>query len=104
MKLIVDEDVAKVAEFMMHAHIPAEKLQDVARGIAQLAELIWPEDDLWQKPRFLPFRLQIESLKSQYSGDSRPPLDATPHRPDDQNTTQAHDHGTASLSGEDREL
>jgi hypothetical protein len=105
MKLIVDEDVAKVVEFMMHAHIPAQKLQDVARGVVQLAELLWPEDDLWQKPRFSPLRLQIDPFNaSPCSGGLRPPPDATPHPPDGLNAIQAHDHGSASRSEEDREL
>jgi hypothetical protein len=64
MKLIVDEHVAKVVEFMMHAHIRAEKLQATARGVMQLAELIWPEDDLWQKPIYRALRLEIESLSA----------------------------------------
>ena len=42
MKLIVDEDVAKVAEFM-RLNIDAIKLQRVARALVQLGELIWPE-------------------------------------------------------------
>ncbi len=42
MKLVVDKDVAKVAEFMV-LNIPGTKLQRVARALVQLGELIWPE-------------------------------------------------------------
>jgi hypothetical protein len=40
MKIIVDRDVAKVAEFMERNMI-APKLQEVAHGLAKLVDLIW---------------------------------------------------------------
>jgi hypothetical protein len=40
MKIIVDRDVAKVAEFM-ERNLIAPKLQEVAHGLAKLADLIW---------------------------------------------------------------
>jgi hypothetical protein len=52
MKLIVDEDIAKVAEFMLR-NCPAVKLQKIARGLVQLGELIWPEQYPWlERPFF----------------------------------------------------
>ncbi len=43
MKLVVDDDVAKVAEFMAQ-NVPGRKLQKVARALVQLGQLIWPEE------------------------------------------------------------
>jgi hypothetical protein len=40
MKICLDDDVGKVAEFM-ERNLPARKLQAVADALAQLADLIW---------------------------------------------------------------
>lgn len=44
MKIVVDPDVQKVLEFMQ-ANIPASKLQNVAKGVADLAYFAWGHFD-----------------------------------------------------------
>jgi len=52
MKLIVDEDVAKVAEFMT-SNVPALRLQRVARGLMQLVDILYAE----VMPEAVPFKV-----------------------------------------------
>jgi hypothetical protein len=63
MKLIVDEHVAKVAEFMTK-NVPAIKLERVAYGLLQLTRLIYSEEYFSQvRPEAAPFtafRLEVE--------------------------------------------
>ncbi|WP_423951370.1 hypothetical protein [Candidatus Binatus sp.] len=69
MKLIVDEDVAKVAEFM-RLNIDAIKLQRVARALVQLGELIWPEQ--YPEDRYLAFRQEISPLERAADSPQQP--------------------------------
>jgi hypothetical protein len=61
MKLIVDEDVAKVAEFMSR-NLPVHKFQKIARGLVQLCELIYPEEYPWQDAPYFTFRLERQAF------------------------------------------
>lgn len=57
MKISVDTDVSKVAEFMIR-NVPAAKLQSVARNLSQLADLVWSHHAI---PAVKPFRaFQLE--------------------------------------------
>jgi hypothetical protein len=40
MKVVMDEDVKRVAEFMQE-NVPADRLAAVARGVGQLAPILW---------------------------------------------------------------
>jgi hypothetical protein len=91
MKLIVDEDVAKVAEFMRR-NIDAIKLQRVARALVQLGELIWPEQ--YPQDRFLPFRQEVSPLERVADSPQQPDA-KLPDRTGGRDT-QAHDPNSAS--------
>lgn len=69
MKLIIDEDVAKVAEFMRR-NIEAVKLQRVSRALVQLGALIWPEQ--YAEDRFLAFRQELSPLEPDADSQRRP--------------------------------
>ena len=45
MKIVLDSDVAKVAEFMLR-NVPASDLQRVAHGLSELADLVWKASDI----------------------------------------------------------
>ena len=75
MKLVVDEHVAKVAEFMVR-NVPAMKLQKVARGLLQLTDLIYSEEWFSQvSPESGPFNAFSVELTSLCSGASQRPQD-----------------------------
>jgi hypothetical protein len=93
MKLIVDEDVAKVLEFMQHgAHISAKKLQNVAQGVANVDRLIWPPE--WQeKPDnvIFPFTVELRPFTlSQRSDASQQRLESTSLLQADHHTIPVH--------------
>jgi len=107
MKLIIDEDVAKVADFMSR-NCPAMKLQKIARGLLQLAQLIYPEEYSWQEPPFNPFTVDYEPFKSSLcSGSLERPLNASlPERMDsgaaNQRDAEHNDHGSGIVRAETR--
>jgi hypothetical protein len=81
MKLIVDEDVAKVAEFMMR-NLPALKLRRIAHGLVELGDLIWRYPSMDQ-PEYT-FLLERPTLTPRVRADlSAPQPNATLSRDHD---------------------
>ena len=100
MKSIVDEDVAKVAEFLT-SNVPALKLQRVARGLLQLVELIYSEEYFSRvAPEAAPFRAFREAIEpftsSQCSDARRQRPDATVLPQRDSRATPEHGRSSAS--------
>ncbi len=58
MKIILDPDVSKVAEFMMR-NVKARDLRRVARALAQMADLVWQPELLDLSARLRPFTLSL---------------------------------------------
>jgi hypothetical protein len=57
MKITIDRDVAKVADFMIR-NVPAAKLQSVARSLSQLSDLVWAHHAVPTVKAFRPFQLE----------------------------------------------
>ncbi|MGA2410099.1 MAG: hypothetical protein ABSG46_06885 [Candidatus Binataceae bacterium] len=78
MKITVDEDVAKVTEFMTRS-MPAHKLQGVAHAVARFADFLWA-DYSDKRLRFTAFQID------------HPPIGAAPaDQPAPQLNTSAQD-------------
>lgn len=54
MRIVIDGDIALVAEFMLKT-VKADRLQEVARSIAQLADLVWEPNYIAKSNK--PFKL-----------------------------------------------
>lgn len=57
MKIIVDKDVATVAEFM-ERNLIAPRLQEVAHAVARLADLLWAHHAIDRKARLKCFTVE----------------------------------------------
>lgn len=90
MKLKIDPEVAKVAEFMTR-NVPATHLQRVARALVQLGNLIWPEH--YPDDPYYPIKLDVDAMEP--SAVSQQPLTATLHHSLDCLSTPANDHDSA---------
>jgi hypothetical protein len=99
MKLVVDEDVAKVAEFLIRS-VKAKNIQRVAHGVAQLADLVFSEE--WfravapEAVPFTPFRIEEEPMiSSQYSDASLRPQGTIARSQSETRTMRQHDRNSA---------
>jgi hypothetical protein len=61
MKISLDSEVARVAEFMVR-NLKARDLRRVALAIGQIAELVWTDEYLDQPERLRSFRLEASSV------------------------------------------
>jgi hypothetical protein len=59
MKIIVDNDVAKIVEFM-EMHIPREKVRCVSLALVQMVDLLWAHCDQISPESFRPFQIYRE--------------------------------------------
>ncbi len=75
MRLVVDDDVARVAEFVTRT-IPGDKLRKVARALVQLGELIWLEEI--EKERYSAFGVAQEPMRPDLS-QQQPKATSEPH-------------------------
>lgn len=74
MKILIDGDVAQVAEFMMQ-NIRARELRRVAHALVQVADLMWT--DCIQPEQIHSFRLERDGNRA-----ASRPLVASPLQPD----------------------
>lgn len=76
MKLVLDEDVEIVAEFMMH-EIDSLKLCFVADGLAQIAQLLWGRyADQHEHPQVMHIHRNVKGLYMRLC-EPQQPLDVT---------------------------
>jgi hypothetical protein len=66
MKIHVDADVAKVAEFMVR-NVPAVKLDIVARSLVQISELLWAH-------HMIPIVKSVRVFAAEYHNERSPEL------------------------------
>jgi len=84
MKILIDADVAKVAEFMMRS-IPGTRLQPVACAVARLANCLWSE--YYDGKQLMAFEIerdqifgvdQVDPLRQQLASSAPDPAIAQP--------------------------
>lgn len=78
MKIVIDSDVSKVADFMLN-NVRAAELNRVAHAIADLADFVWKPEYIARerKPFFLKWADEIKSPESPQLPASKPRNEAS---------------------------